>query len=170
MTENHRKGYHHYIASSSWGEKRDARRKLDGNRCRLCDATAEEARLEVHHRPSAYAKIPNESVEDDLVTLCVDCHDFVTDKVRRGRYADEVPLPPKAEVRKAPGPGPDRPAPTGPAVRGETHSPSWKAPEPKHPDAPPSPRPEEPHRNHIRRTDAEDAERPADGDGPLGDA
>jgi DNA polymerase III alpha subunit len=64
--------YCDYIASPEWQVKRDARRVLDGNRCRGCDS---DEQLNVHHRPLSYNKIPNESIEDDLITLCRRCHE-----------------------------------------------------------------------------------------------
>jgi len=78
--------YNKYIASKEWDEKRKARKKLDGYRCRLCDEDGTHYQLEVHHRPSAYAKIPNESIEDDLITVCSRCHNLITDVIREDRY------------------------------------------------------------------------------------
>lgn len=76
--------YTTYITSKSWLEKRIARLELDGHKCRLCDSIE---KLEVHHRPSSYEKIPNESVENDLVTVCVRCHDLITNAIRGDRYS-----------------------------------------------------------------------------------
>ena len=70
--------YERYIASAAWAAKRAARLALDGGRCRLCDEDGTRYGLEVHHRPSSYALIPNESVEDDLITVCSRCHDPIT--------------------------------------------------------------------------------------------
>jgi hypothetical protein len=78
--------YEEYIASKNWNKKRKARLKLDGNRCRLCDENGSRFRLEVHHRPKSYDKIPFETVEDDLITVCSRCHDFITDVIREDRY------------------------------------------------------------------------------------
>ena len=79
--------YNEYISSNSWKLKRETRRELDGFRCRLCDHDGSQYRLEVHHRPLSYAKIPNESVKDDLITLCSLCHEAVTNIIRDARYA-----------------------------------------------------------------------------------
>jgi hypothetical protein len=76
--------YEAYLHSQLWADKRAARLALDGHRCRLCDATED---LEVHHRPESYALIPNESVEGDLISVCRVCHELITDRVRRRRYA-----------------------------------------------------------------------------------
>lgn len=78
--------YEAYISSEAWRHKREERLALDGHRCRLCDHEGELWRLEVHHRPSSYEKIPNESVTDDLITLCARCHLFATDAIRGDRY------------------------------------------------------------------------------------
>jgi hypothetical protein len=82
--------YEAYLASDSWKKKRAARLRLDGFRCRLCDCAED---LEVHHRPSSYRRIPNESVSDDLIALCITCHQFVTNRIRGQRYAaTRIPL------------------------------------------------------------------------------
>ena len=78
--------YEEYIASATWAEKRAARLVLDGHRCRLCDEAGTNYRLEVHHRPSSYERIPNESIADDLTTVCARCHDPITEAIRGDRY------------------------------------------------------------------------------------
>jgi hypothetical protein len=78
--------YTKYIASKEWAFKRKARIAMDGNRCRLCDEDGSRYQLEVHHRPMSYARIPNESVEDDLITVCSRCHNLVTSSIREDRY------------------------------------------------------------------------------------
>jgi hypothetical protein len=82
--------YEEYIASPEWAAKRKARLELDGHRCRLCDEDGSRYQLEVHHRPTSYAKIPNESIEDDLITVCARCHNAITDAVREDRYGKRV--------------------------------------------------------------------------------
>lgn len=81
--------YDRHLQSTAWKQKRIARLQIDGYRCRLCDSIDD---LEVHHRPSSYARIPNESVEDDLLTVCRLCHELVTERIRTQRYAGK-PLP-----------------------------------------------------------------------------
>lgn len=83
--------YREHMQSAAWRKKRLARLKLDGYRCRLCDENGSRFRLEVHHRPNSYAKIPRESVRNDLITLCGRCHTFVTATIRADR---------KEEIRK----------------------------------------------------------------------
>ncbi len=78
--------YATYINSTEWKRKRAARLVLDGYRCRLCDENGSRYPLEVHHRPLSYMNIPNESIEDDLVTVCSRCHEFITNAIREDRY------------------------------------------------------------------------------------
>ncbi len=86
--------YAQYINSTEWVIKRNARLEMDGYRCRLCDEDGSRFQLEVHHRPSSYAKIPNESVENDLITVCSRCHDPITNAIREDRYGRlELPQP-----------------------------------------------------------------------------
>lgn len=75
-----------YYQSSSWQSKRQERLRIDKHQCRLCGGDGTEYRLEVHHKPQSYIRIPNESVEDDLTTLCERCHDIVTNIIREDRY------------------------------------------------------------------------------------
>ena len=83
-----REEYEKYINSNEWRIKRQKRLEIDKYQCRLCGETGETYRLEVHHKPESYARIPNESVEDDLTTVCARCHDAITDIIRRDRYGN----------------------------------------------------------------------------------
>lgn len=74
--------YERYIQSSSWQAKRIQRLEIDLHRCRQCGEDGTNHRLEVHHWPDSYPKIPDETMYD-LVTLCTECHDLLTDKQRR---------------------------------------------------------------------------------------
>lgn len=78
-----------YYQSSEWNRKRKQRLEIDKHRCRFCDEDGTNYRLEVHHRPSSYAKIPNESVKDDLITVCSFCHQIITERIRQRRYAGQ---------------------------------------------------------------------------------
>jgi hypothetical protein len=71
------KAYKEYISSKDWDIKRKARLRLDGHKCRLCDEDGSRYKLIVHHRPNSYLKIPKESVENDLITVCSRCHDVI---------------------------------------------------------------------------------------------
>jgi 5-methylcytosine-specific restriction endonuclease McrA len=72
-----------YYRSTLWKSKREKRLEIDKKECRFCGATEY---LQVHHKPQSYSKIPEESVEDGLTTLCVSCHDAITNKIRAERY------------------------------------------------------------------------------------
>ena len=78
--------YAEYIRSPEWKRKSKARIALDGYRCRVCDHDGSKFQLEVHHRPSSYSKIPNESIADDLTTLCSRHHEDVTNSIREDIY------------------------------------------------------------------------------------
>lgn len=78
--------YEQYMRSPAWAEKRQQRLQIDKHECRLCGC---KERLEVHHKPDSYRKLPNESVEDDLTTLCVECHDLITNRIREARYQNK---------------------------------------------------------------------------------
>lgn len=64
--------YRKYIASDAWREKAEARKEFDGHKCALCGKTEG---LQVHH--IHYRTFMNENVEQDLITLCKDCHNDV---------------------------------------------------------------------------------------------
>ena len=89
--------YYTYINSRLWRDNpaRLAELKAAGFRCRICNVSQDDARLEVHHR--TYERRGCERI-DDLIALCKDCHQVVTDMLRRRRYtlrrprfADVVP-------------------------------------------------------------------------------
>ena len=97
---------------TGWRTRAEAVRQRDGERCRGCNRGADETRLEVHHR--RYGAPKNECggcvltgvADDDLVTLCADCHDAITSVRRRIRYGDrtveavvlEVPTPNRGSI------------------------------------------------------------------------
>jgi hypothetical protein len=85
--------YGRYISSAAWqtSPARLAELRAAGHRCRLCFASGEEARLEVHHR--TYRNFGCELAED-LTTLCHDCHLHVTCMERARKYARSPVLPP----------------------------------------------------------------------------
>lgn len=91
--------YETYMNSNAWRQKRKARLEIDNHQCRLCGETE---RLEVHHRPDSYALLPNETVEEHLTTLCVWCHDLITNRIRERRYASREP--PACELEIGPKP------------------------------------------------------------------
>lgn len=82
-----REGYDKYISSSPvWAEKREARKEIDGHKCRTCHHDGSEDRLEVHH--AHYDSFKNEDVENDLITLCSRCHDAITNVFRHKKYEE----------------------------------------------------------------------------------
>lgn len=85
--------YQRYISSTAWQTSlaRLTELRAAGYRCRLCFASGEETRLEVHHR--TYRNFRCELAED-LTTLCHDCHLDVTCMERARKYARSPVLPP----------------------------------------------------------------------------
>jgi hypothetical protein len=85
--------YGRYISSAAWqtSPARLAELRAAGYRCRLCFASGEEQRLEVHHR--TYSRFRCELAED-LTTLCHDCHLDVTCMERARKYARSPVMPP----------------------------------------------------------------------------
>ncbi len=76
-----------YYKSPQWRSKRLLRLQVDGYECRLCGEDGTNCNLQVHHKPLSYKKIPNESVNDDLTTVCVECHkEIVTNFIRRKKF------------------------------------------------------------------------------------
>lgn len=88
--------YHRYISSAAWQKSpaRLAELKASGHRCRICNASYKEARLEVHHR--TYRNFRCE-LPEDLTTLCHPCHLGVTGMERARKYS-RFPITPPAHV------------------------------------------------------------------------
>ena len=93
-----------YYASSAWRRKRQERLDLDGHQCQGCGITRDQLEqllwptLQVHHKNAGppdftYPSFGNEQMSD-LLTLCTECHDGITNSVRRQRYK----LDPKKQV------------------------------------------------------------------------
>ena len=80
--------YGDYITKSIiWKKKREARLKIDNYECRICGKNSSEVQLEVHHK--RYPELGTESVENDLTSLCKNCHEINTDNIRRHRYGNK---------------------------------------------------------------------------------
>lgn len=91
-------GYAAFIASARWAELRAQRLELDVHTCQGCGITQAQLTelgwpgLQVHHKnggPPDYGypkPLGKEDPATDLLTLCPDCHDGITDSVRRQRY------------------------------------------------------------------------------------
>ena len=73
------------MASPCWEKKRQERLQIDGHICQTCCHDGTNWSLEVHHK--TYERFWHENVQTDLITLCRQCHNAVTDVIRRRRYA-----------------------------------------------------------------------------------
>jgi hypothetical protein len=93
-----------YYASVAWRRKRQQRLDHDGHQCQGCGITREQLEhlgwpsLQVHHKNAGppdftYPSFGNEQISD-LLTLCSECHDGITNSVRRQRFK----LDPKKQV------------------------------------------------------------------------
>jgi len=76
--------YERYMQSAEWAAKRAQRLAVDGHKCRTCGHTGETWPLQVHH--VTYERFEREDIEQDLITLCANCHEAITDAIRRRRY------------------------------------------------------------------------------------
>jgi hypothetical protein len=93
-----------YYASTAWRRKRQQRLDVDGHQCQGCGITREQLEqlgwpvLQVHHKNAGppdytYPSFGDEQMSD-LLTLCTECHDGITNSVRRQRFK----LDPKKQV------------------------------------------------------------------------
>ena len=99
-----RSDYQSYINSNAWKTSPARMGELEaaGNRCRICNRSADEVRLEVHHR--TYENFGRE-VQADLTALCSDCHLAATSELRNRCYSARIPYyadVPPADPRMAP--------------------------------------------------------------------
>jgi hypothetical protein len=94
-----------YYQSSQWRTKRLERLNHDNHTCQGCGITRQQLAdlgwpaLQVHHRNAGppdyrYPSFGNEPLSD-LLTLCSECHDGITNSVRRQRFK----LDPKKQVQ-----------------------------------------------------------------------
>lgn len=85
-----------YYLSKAWQRRRQQRLDLDGHRCQGCGITAAQLlqlgwpSLQVHHKNAGppnytYPSFGNEQMSD-LLTLCSECHDGITNSVRNQRF------------------------------------------------------------------------------------
>lgn len=73
--------YTTYMRSDAWRETRQKRLVKDKHKCRTC---GKGESLQVHH--VTYERFTRER-QADLITLCKECHDAITDVIRRNRYS-----------------------------------------------------------------------------------
>jgi hypothetical protein len=85
-----------YYLSEEWRRRRQQRLEIDGHQCQGCGITAAQLlelgwpSLQVHHRNAgppdySYPSFGHEPMSD-LLTLCSECHDGITNSVRRQRF------------------------------------------------------------------------------------
>lgn len=98
----------------SYRRARDLRMAFAGHKCEVCKHDGRAYRVEAHHAGGAvcYERDRRGHMTlHDLVILCARCHDLVTDRDRRERYAASVVIAiatPRAPVYR---PDPSPPAP-----------------------------------------------------------
>ena len=86
MSEHKKQWDGSYYLKEHWRDVREQRLEIDNYECRCCGS---QENLHVHHKPDAYNRLYHEDPEKDLTTLCNECHDIVTDMLRRRRYKKE---------------------------------------------------------------------------------
>ena len=64
--------YKVYLCSEDWQRKSRARIKFDGYTCTECQNHGDDITMQAHHL--TYKNVGDENIADDLVTLCIDCH------------------------------------------------------------------------------------------------
>ncbi len=69
--------YSEQLKSPMWQKKRLEIMKRDKFTCQDCGDT--ENQLQVHHKSYTYGKMVWEYDNDNLITLCEDCHSSITD-------------------------------------------------------------------------------------------
>jgi hypothetical protein len=85
-----------YYRSAAWQRKRQQRLQHDQHTCQGCGITRQQLAelgwpaLQVHHRNAGppdyrYPSFGHEPLSD-LLTLCSECHDGITNSVRRQRF------------------------------------------------------------------------------------
>jgi 5-methylcytosine-specific restriction endonuclease McrA len=84
MMTSHATAYAAYISSPQWQAKRADVLARDRYECQTCCTTDS---LEVHHRH--YRNFGNEALAD-LITLCSQCHEAITNVMRGRRYEQSM--------------------------------------------------------------------------------
>lgn len=75
------------MARYDWCEKRTQRLVIDNYECQTCLHDGSVYQLEVHHK--TYERFGEEDVEKDLITLCSECHEAITNVIRARRYKNK---------------------------------------------------------------------------------
>jgi len=81
------KGYSKYIGSDKWKKKRLERLAIDNNKCQTCHEDGTNYGLQVHH--ATYDRFGDEDMSD-LITLCTQCHDAITNVFRARRDQGDI--------------------------------------------------------------------------------
>jgi hypothetical protein len=81
-----KKSYSELLEDPRWQEKREEIIQRDNHKCMSCKNKDEDAKqlgnyLHVHHIVYKTGLKPWEYDNDDLITLCDDCHKFITKKI-----------------------------------------------------------------------------------------
>lgn len=86
--KKHSEEYKGYMRSRDWERKRQQRLEIDGHACVMCGRPEDRCRngLQVHH--ITYARLGNEDVGKDLVSLCPGCHKKIHRYYGRNRLAN----------------------------------------------------------------------------------
>jgi hypothetical protein len=80
MLEAEKTTYYKHLQSNEWRKKAQERLKKDNHQCQTC---LDKEQLEVHHK--TYKNLGKEK-QEDLITLCKQCHEAITEVIRRKRY------------------------------------------------------------------------------------
>lgn len=72
--------YQRYLHSDTWRDIRDAVRRRDHYRCRVCNSRRQ---IQCHHR--VYPQVLGTEPLEDLITMCDDCHSLFSHR-KHGRH------------------------------------------------------------------------------------
>lgn len=64
--------YNVYLRSEDWQRNSSRRIEFDGYTCTSCENHGDDIILQAHH--ITYKNVGDENIADDLVTLCINCH------------------------------------------------------------------------------------------------
>lgn len=73
--------YSEQLSSPKWQRKRLEVFERDNFTCLSCGATGEQ--LQIHHVNYVYGKLPEDYETSELITLCKECHECITAKIKQ---------------------------------------------------------------------------------------
>lgn len=117
------------VYGQSYARARELRLAFAGRKCEVCKHDGSVYRIEAHHAGGAASYERDRQGRmtlHDLVILCVRCHDLVTDRDRRERYAAT-----EVSAISRPCPPVHRPDPSPPAPVVAPPTPHQSIPRPK---------------------------------------